>query len=289
MNLNLRSIIQKTKRLDLNKQIITLTSKSVLLNWSNNPETQNNFGDNLNPNLFSKMTGYSTIINKRKIVNVFNRPEFYFIGSTLDQLNNRNAVICGAGFKKSDSIIQSAPLKVLSVRGPLTKKVFEQNNIKCPENYGDPACLLSEYYNQKTAVKLFDVGIIPHYIDQRLFESLKIINSGINYNVIDINADIENFILHVQQCKTIVSSSLHGLITANSFGIPATWVKFSNNIVGGNFKYLDYYASAGIYDIEPIVVHHAVDLKSVLKKSVLPNLYEIKMNYKEKIFVKFWK
>ena len=46
-------------------------------------------------------------------------------------------------------------------------------------------------------------------------------------------------------CAYIVSSSLHGICVAEAYGIPAVWVRLADNIVGGEFKFRDYYASTG--------------------------------------------
>ena len=46
----------------------------------------------------------------------------------------------------------------------------------------------------------------------------------------------------IAECETVISSSLHGLIAADSFGIPNLQMVLSNNIVGGLFKYNDYYS-----------------------------------------------
>ena len=52
-------------------------------------------------------------------------------------------------------------------------------------------------------------------------------------------------------CELVISSSLHGLIFAEAFGIPARWLaprdvahlEHSSYVTEGWFKYVDYYAS----------------------------------------------
>jgi pyruvyltransferase len=44
------------------------------------------------------------------------------------------------------------------------------------------------------------------------------------------------------ECKIVLSSSLHGLVLADSFQIPNKRIVLSNNIIGGDFKFKDYYS-----------------------------------------------
>lgn len=48
-------------------------------------------------------------------------------------------------------------------------------------------------------------------------------------------------------CKYIISSSLHGLICADSICIPNRWIKLSE-LLGSDFKFHDYYS---VFDITP--------------------------------------
>jgi hypothetical protein len=50
-----------------------------------------------------------------------------------------------------------------------------------------------------------------------------------------------------------VSSSLHGIIIAHSYGIPAAWIAISEihgSGVSADFKFLDYYSSVGLSERE---------------------------------------
>jgi len=41
-------------------------------------------------------------------------------------------------------------------------------------------------------------------------------------------------------CAAVVTTSLHGLVTADAFGIPALWTSLEPQLSGGAFKFLDY-------------------------------------------------
>ena len=50
----------------------------------------------------------------------------------------------------------------------------------------------------------------------------------------------------VNKYDSIISSSLHGIIVAHSYGIPAGWWKPSNKVTGDGSKFEDYAQSVGI-------------------------------------------
>jgi hypothetical protein len=50
----------------------------------------------------------------------------------------------------------------------------------------------------------------------------------------------------IQTCGSVISSSLHGLVVADSLGVPSVWVQFRGTRTRrteGTFKYMDYLES----------------------------------------------
>jgi pyruvyltransferase len=64
--------------------------------------------------------------------------------------------------------------------------------------------------------------------------------------LIRITQDVETFIDEILECEFIASSSLHGLIASDSYGIPNVRLKISDQIIGGDFKFEDYYEGVSI-------------------------------------------
>ena len=60
--------------------------------------------------------------------------------------------------------------------------------------------------------------------------------------LIDVRMPPKDVVNAISRCNYVISSSLHGLIVADSLKIPNLWVKSSDSIIGGEFKYHDYYS-----------------------------------------------
>lgn len=154
------------------------------------------------------------------------------VGSIMSKVCE-NDILWGVGCIKANKIYAFRNLTVLAVRGKLTREAIRGVNV--PEVYGDPALLLPLIYNPQKE-KTVEVGYIPHYIDKPLFE-------GKDY--IDVALPWKDFVDKVVQCKEIVSSSLHGIIIAEAYGIPATWAVYSDGVIGRGLKFKDYLTGTG--------------------------------------------
>jgi pyruvyltransferase len=255
-----------------------------------------NFGDNLNHYLISQLSNNKHVV----FVSPTDDCEKYMcIGSILNH-DVKNCNVWGSGVANSNDIV-APKKKIFAVRGKLTGNLLNQQGIEHDEVYGDPALLLPliyypKQYKTKSFFKTKIIGIIPHYVDAKIIQdSLSDLNPTINRSlfnssntlikIIDVNLPIERFINEVTACDSIISSSLHGLICADAYGIPSLWAKFSNNIGGDDFKYHDYYSSidahAKLYDFR--------NLKDIKEPLILPEMYptEVK-NIDEEILKKLW-
>ena len=136
-----------------------------------------------------------------------------------------------------------------AVRGPQTRAFLIDKGYDVPEIYGDPALLLPQYYKPKIEKK-FKLGIIPHYSDYELVEEWY--KDEDHINIINLmTLSIESTTDEILKCHKIVSSSLHGIIVAHAYGIPAVWQKFSENLFGDDIKFQDYFESVLITNYMP--------------------------------------
>ena len=227
--------------------------------WTGVP---NNWGDALNPVLVERLSGRKPYLS-RKIINVTNKPVYSVIGSVLGQKQNRikNIVVWGSGFMSEQSSFEVKPRGICAVRGPLTRNRILSLGLDCPEVYGDPALLYPLFYKPKR-VKKYKLGIIPHHQD-RNDEKLKRFEQYSDVLIIDILGGIDEFIDEICSCELIASTSLHGIIAADSYDVPSAWIELSDKVSGGGFKFFDYFQSVGRECRNPLQITENTSLQQI--------------------------
>lgn len=131
-------------------------------------------------------------------------------------------------------------LEIRCVRGPLTRQfITEHLHIYCPEIYGDPALLFPYFFPEFTRKEnpSYDYIIIPHYSEEDDFPKEDW------DNVVFSTDPWDEVVAKILDSRFVISSSLHGVIIAEAYGIPARLLRVSNN--EPLFKYLDYYSGTG--------------------------------------------
>jgi len=247
--------------------VVNRPYESYRVDWYS--KTQN-FGDILNPILIAGLTGKKII---QVSSNKYNKPHCFVIGSILARAT-KHTTIWGSGLISQDSICNEVPAKICAVRGPLTRDVLLKQNIPCPEVYGDPALLLPKLFSPSIQKK-YKLGIIPHYVDNEHPSLAKFVDDS-DVKVLDIqDPNPYNFICHLLSCEKIISSSLHGIIVADAYGIPSLWGEFSDKVTGGGFKFFDYFASVGRNDTEAINMSKVLNVNHLIDKFYD---YEIKID-----------
>lgn len=214
-----------------------------------------NWGDALNPVLVGMLAGKPV----RK-VEVGSGKCYIAIGSILWMADSQTEV-WGSGLM-DNYILAEPPKKIHAVRGPLTRELLLKQGIECPEVYGDPALLLPAFYDPIQEPQ-YEVGIIPHLLDNELPWIMKQ-RTHPGSLVIDVQGDIWEFVRAVKSCRTILSSSLHGLICADAYGVPNEWIRLSGNLPGGEFKFHDYRISIGAGEPKPVNVCDDTPLAEVM-------------------------
>ena len=149
-------------------------------------------------------------------------------------------------------------LDIRAVRGPLTREILLQYGHKCPEVYGDPAILMPLIY-KPNRTKTDGILVIPQFVTEKRFREehpdLRIVSMNTN--------DYKTVIDAIASSKKVITSSLHAVILADAYGVPSVLFRGLREKI--DFKYLDYYASTGRYDI-----HIAETFEEACKMEPLP-------------------
>ncbi len=135
-------------------------------------------------------------------------------------------------------------LDVRAVRGPLTREFLLHNfGIEAPEIYGDPGLLVPYLFPEfkKNENPIYDYIIIPPYNEIASF-------AGIDDEHIVYPTDPwDEVIKKILNSKFVISGSLHGIIVAEAYGIPARLLYPQKEAM---FKYRDYYFGTNRFDFE---------------------------------------
>jgi pyruvyltransferase len=201
-----------------------------------------NFGDFLSVQIVEKIVNEPVAIFRRG-----KTPgnKLLAVGSMLYFASDGD-VIWGTGVngKQLDPLAyQFHTLDIRAVRGPLTRRFIMENfHIDCPAVYGDPAlllpCLFPEFKRQERP--RFDYLVIYHYKERFDFPRKE--------NVVFATDPWDEIVRKICDSRFVISSSLHGIIVAEAFGIPARMLRVAE--YEPLFKYADYYAGTGRWSFD---------------------------------------
>lgn len=227
-----------------------------------------NWGDDINYYFIKTITGRPVVsIYNFRFARRFKFKNYLCIGSLLGMpgYTNKNTIVWGAGsFGELKGVI---PKHICSVRGKLTRNILSEKGIECPDIYGDPALLLPKYYRPPTTSRQhFILGIIPHVEDLNhpVVEEIRKEHSEILIIDLAHYKKWTDVIDQICSCNMILSSSLHGLIVSDAYGIANCWIELSGNILGGYFKFYDYASSVERYFSAPIHIGEFTDVADVV-------------------------
>lgn len=196
-----------------------------------------NVGDHLSKVLVQEVLSLNdtNLLRKRP-----GTPRLLCIGSVMHFAQN-DEVVWGTGIngKIPESYHRFNRLDVRAVRGPMTRGFLERMGIAAPQVYGDPALLMPRFFERSLlapqARKPFVV--VPHFN-----ESLDKY-AAYSEHLVSPRVEPAAFVRQLLGAERVVSSSLHGVILAEAYGIPAVYLDWGNG--EDRFKYDDYYAGTG--------------------------------------------
>ncbi len=158
------------------------------------------------------------------------------IGSVMHFANDDDTV-WGTGVNGKINELQHRfnSLDVRAVRGHLTAHFLQKKGIPVPEIFGDPGILVSDFWPRTKAVEKGKIVYIPHMREKELYQA--------GMKTLSPLVSLERFVAEIQTAEKVISSSLHGVIVAESYGVPASLYESKSGETP--FKYEDYYSGTG--------------------------------------------
>lgn len=210
-----------------------------LYNWSPG-DGRVNFGDHLAEIVTRQLLALNGLSLDQEVER---SARLLAIGSIL-QYSTDDDHIWGTGWngKVPEAMFKSKRLNVHAVRGPLTREFLRTRGFDVPEVYGDPALLIPHLFPERFTPKYQrDYVFVPNLHDL----------SSLPPNTPNLISPLQGWnrvIEKILEAKLVLASSLHGLIIAEAYGIPARYVRLSQT--ENLFKYKDYYFGSGRLESE---------------------------------------
>ncbi len=129
-------------------------------------------------------------------------------------------------------------LDVRAFRGPLTRDFLLRRGIEAPEIFGDPALLVADLLAIRfpaPAGHADPVAFVPNLHDLPAMQAWE--------NVVSPLDPWWSVVRRISSARHVISSSLHGLVVADAFGVPCTYLRLSEE--ENLFKYEDYILGVG--------------------------------------------
>lgn len=213
----------------------------------------NNFGDLLGPVIVREVVKRSGRPTRQP--NTHPEHRLFSIGSVLHFAADSDTVWgTGVNGKIAPDRHSFNELDIRAVRGPLTREFLRQKGIASPKIFGDPGLLINDLWGRDffyVDSKRSNVLVVPNLND---FPS----HDPSDIRVLNPQSPLEECIQRIASSDFVVGSSLHGIIIAEAFGIPARLVLPRHEAL---FKYEDYYRGSGRIRFTPASsVQHAIDL-----------------------------
>lgn len=245
-----------------------------------------NFGDYIAGPIYDYMLKRNNLDKDKKVKGT---KHLYTIGSIL-LIGHQDATIWGSGILmgEPDNFIWSRnryrQLDVRCVRGPLTMKRLKENGIDVSDcKIGDPGVLMPLVYQPSKETKR-DFGILIHMSQMDDSEHKKEYEKYSSHIIDIMTDDYQKTIDEICSCDFVISSTLHGIIIAESYGIPAILLE---RFEFDDFKYMDYYLSTGREE-KDIPIAESIEAAIAMEKPAVPDLSGLQNNLLTSFPVDLW-
>jgi pyruvyltransferase len=242
--------------------------KNKILGRRNQGFAYGNAGDIFNKDLIQ-------YLYNQKPINIRNQESKLLLVGSIASVINNNDVLCGIGWKGNDLSDIKEHIKTATVyglRGPLTKKLFEDygTDLSTLKFMLDPGLLIKEVYNLKYKKYSGEkIIFIPHYKDENFYKN----NYPNPIKFVSIDNHPKKIAKEIMKSKVVYTSSLHGIIFSHALNTPCVFV--SPQSEEPIFKYEDYFKSIDQEMPKPLKTIYEfnldTDIRTQLKKPITIN------------------
>lgn len=287
--LTIRKVVERYRRNNIILFYVNYPAKKkrINLNWAPLPEiryggfvfkkdtAKQNLGDYLANPIYEYMLERFQLDEDKKTTKTIH---LYTVGSII-LLGHQDAVVWGSGLLRTDppgyvwKRTRYRKLDIRCVRGPETKRRLEENGYDVSNCvFGDPGVLMPLIYTPKEGEKK-DYSVVYHmsYVEE--------CENGIDI----LTDDWKRTIDEIYNSRLVISSSLHGIILAEAYGVPAILLKNEKLDV---FKYNDYYYSTGRYEYPMCAT---IEEALSIEVPEVPDLSELRNNLLRSFPVDLWR
>ena len=225
-----------------------------------------NVGDVASKLIVSKLLGRDVLVFGPDPLHA---PNLLGIGSILNWAD-ANSIIWGSGCIAPDALPLERPRAVVAARGPLTCQELQRIGVPAPSAIGDPGALIGDLYPQPKQPEPNLVAIIPHYADL----AHPYVEAAREQRALIINplTPLRDYLDALSMAEVIITSSLHGVVFAHALGRPAAWIELSDQVIGGGFKFRDYFASVGLVGEDVPLLSTSDTLADGARRAVMPRI-----------------
>lgn len=178
------------------------------------------------------------LMKLQQLLNGIREPKVYVWGTGFINYDD-----CKGRFFKRD-------MEFLALRGELTRRNVERMTGRTLDIPTGDAGILADRLLDALPEKRYDLGVIPHICDLKDPAAQALADRYENSILINVKDDPIEVVRQIAQCRAVLSSSLHGLIVADSFHVPNMHVVFDERLKGDGYKFDDYYSAYGLPHIQ---------------------------------------
>ena len=210
-----------------------------------------NFGDAISEAVTAHVSGRAVHWAAR------DKAEIYGLGSLMEMIAHNNAgpradgsrpFVWGTGCMTDDVPDFKDNVQVAMVRGPISARILGVDF----DGYGDPGLLIADALGE-TPERTDRIALVPHLQKRAQAVWAELAAEQPRIKVIDVTQpDPLQVVREIASCAYVISSSLHGMIVADAFGIPNIWKNPHGNHPDPRLKFYDYAASVGRVLPEPL-------------------------------------